>query len=155
MPIKRIPVLAFLLFLISCTATGLYEKVEFLPAQEWSRLNGPEFKFEITDTSSSYKIYFLIRHTDAYAYNNIWIKVQSRTPGDSIERAERFDIPLASGDRWLGSGMDDVFDHRVLLYPEPVRFSRTGSYSVVIHQDMRVDPLRHVLNAGMRLEKVN
>jgi hypothetical protein len=51
--------------------------------------------------------------------------------------------------------MDDIFDHRILLYKEPVRFSKPGTYTVRFRQDMRTDPLEHVLNAGLRLEKAN
>ena len=155
MPTKQILVVLSLLLLMSCAQTGLYEKVDFLPQHEWPRSYTPEFSFDIADTAASYRIYFLLRHSDAYAYNNIWIRVQSLSPGDSSKQSTRFDIPLATEDRWLGSGMDDIFDHRVLLYPEPVRFSRKGPYTVTIQQDMRVERLKHVLNAGLRLEKVN
>jgi gliding motility-associated lipoprotein GldH len=155
MPTKQILVVVSFLFLMACTQTGLYEKVDFFPRQEWTRSHTPEFTFDISDTASSYRIYFLLRHSDAYAYSNIWINIRSLSPGDNAEQATRFDIPLATDDRWLGSGMDDVFDHRVLLYPEPVRFSRKGRYTVIIQQDMRVNRLKHVLNAGLRLEKVN
>lgn len=155
MSIQRILVFGFLLFSLSCSTTGLYEKVAFLPKQQWSRADTPTFTFGITDTVSSYRIYFLIRHADAYAYNNLWIKLQSRTPGDSAAQTARFEIPLATDKGWLGSAMDDIVDHRVLLYPDPVRFSSPGTYTVTIQHDMRVEPLKHVLNAGLRLEKIN
>ncbi len=139
---------------LSCTETGLYEKVEFMPRQEWPQSFQPEFSFDIADTLSNYRLYFLFRHDDGYAYNNLWIKIHSQLPGDSTLRTERFEIPLATESRWLGTGMGDVYDHRVLLYPEPVRFSRKGRYSVRLEQNMRIDPLQHVFNTGLRVEKV-
>ena len=51
--------------------------------------------------------------------------------------------------------MDDLHDHRVLLYREPVRFSKTGLYTIKIAHDMRVEPLQYVFNVGLRVEKVN
>jgi gliding motility-associated lipoprotein GldH len=153
---KKLSVVAFIcIFFSACLQTGLYEKITFMPAQKWEYAFQPEFKFEITDTTSAYRLYFLLRHDNAYAFNNLWVSVDSRLPGDSVIRTERFEFKLASGQKWLGTGMDDIFDHRILLYNEPVRFSKQGTYSVRFRQDMRTDPLEHVLNAGLRLEKAN
>ena len=55
--------------------------------------------------------------------------------------------------RWLGSGMDDIFEHRILINPQP-RPLRKGTYTFTLEQDMREDPLEHILNAGIRVEKV-
>jgi gliding motility-associated lipoprotein GldH len=152
---KFLVITVFYIFFSACLQTGLYEKITFMPAQKWEYSFQPEFKFEITDTISSYRLYFLLRHDNAYAFNNLWVSVDSQLPGDSVMRTERFEFKLASGQKWLGTGMDDIFDHRILLYNEPVRFSKQGTYSVRFRQDMRTDPLEHVLNAGLRLEKAN
>ncbi len=154
MSFKQLLVIASLLTVVSCTETGLYEKVVFMKGNEWSNAQSPEFNFEIKDTSANYHVYFLFRHADAYAYNNVWISLKSKLPGDSVPRTERFDIQLAANNRWLGSGMDDIFDHRVLLYREPVRFIKPGNYTIQIKHDMRVEPLQHVFNVGLRLEKL-
>jgi gliding motility-associated lipoprotein GldH len=50
--------------------------------------------------------------------------------------------------------MDDLFDHRVLLYRDAVKFSKPGEYTIRISHDMRVEPLEGVLNMGLRIEKV-
>lgn len=146
--------LSTILFLGSCNEIGLFEKVFFTPSQQWSQSFQPEMKFDITDTSSSYLIYFTVRHADAYPYNNLWIKLYSKMPGDSFEKEERYDIPLADGNRWLGTGMDDIFNHRVLLYRTPVKFMKPGEYQLRIVHDMRVDPVKYIFNVGMRIEKV-
>ena len=154
MSFKQLIVIASLLMVVSCTETGLYEKVVFLKGNEWSNAEPPRFNFEIKDTSADYLVYFLFRHADAYEYNNVWIKLNSKLPGDSVARSERFDILLAANGRWLGSGMDDIFDHRVLLYKDPVRFIQPGNYTIQINHDMRVESLNHVFNVGLRLEKL-
>lgn len=151
---RSLIVLLLIVNLSSCGETGLYEKVIFMPEQQWPQSYQPEFNFEVSDTLSSYRLYFLIRHDDGYAYNNIWIRLYSKLPGDSVQRSERFEIPLATENRWLGIGMGDIYDHRVLLYPKPVRFTRKGHYTVKLEQNMRVDPLKHVFNTGIRVEKV-
>jgi gliding motility-associated lipoprotein GldH len=154
MLVKKIIVVLLILVMVSCEETGLFEKVVFMPKQEWAYANKPSFSFDVKDTISSYQVYFLIRHSDAYEYNNIWINVSSQMPGESIQQYQKFEIPLATANRWLGSGMDDIYDHRVLLYREPVKFRKPGSYTITIAQDMRVDPLKQVFNVGLRLEKI-
>lgn len=141
-------------FLASCSETGLFEKVVVIPKYQWETAFQPSFSFEITDTASKYQVYLIVRHADAYEYNNLWVRLHSKLPADSNWRSERFDIPLASQDKWLGSGMDDIFDHRVLLYREPVKFSKPGSYHIRIEQHMRINPLEHVFNIGLRIEKI-
>jgi gliding motility-associated lipoprotein GldH len=154
MSAKNILAALLILFLFSCEETGLYEKVVFMPKQEWPSAYKPTFNFEIKDTSSSYQVYFLIRHADAYEYNNIWINVNGQMTGDTTLSSNKFEIPLATANRWLGTGMDDLFDHRVLLYKNAVRFMKPGVYTITMSQDMRVDPLKHVFNVGLRLEKI-
>lgn len=155
MLIRLFQIIILALIFSACRETGLYEKVHFMKGNAWSANQQPEFVFEVKDTVSKYQVYFLIRHGDAYEFNNIWIKLNSKLPGDSVDRKDRFDISLATQNKWLGSGMDDIFDHRVLLYREPVKFSKTGQYTISIGHDMRVEPLDHVYNVGLRIEKVN
>lgn len=151
----RIFAIALLFFFFSaCSRIELFEKVVSTPSQQWKHSFQPEIIFNIQDTSSSYNIYFTFRHLDAYQYNNVWVKLHSKLPSSKIENTERYDIPLATEKRWLGTGMDDIFDHRVLLYKDPVKFSKPGKYIIRIEQDMRVDPLEDVLNIGLRIEKV-
>ncbi len=154
MLIRSFQIIILALFFSACSETGLYEKVYFMEGNAWSANQQPAFVFEVKDTVSSYQVYFLIRHGDAYEFNNVWIRLNSKLPGDSVVRKDRFDIPLANQNKWLGSGMDDIFDHRVLLYREPVRFRKTGQYTISIGHDMRVEPLDHVYNVGLRIEKV-
>lgn len=151
---KILLIAAVSFFLVSCNQTGLFEKVVVIPKHQWETSFQPTFSFEITDTASKYQVYLIVRHNDAYEYNNLWVRLHSMLPGDSTWRSERFEIPLASQDKWLGSGMDDIFDHRVLLYRDPVKFSKPGPYQIRIEQHMRVNPLEHMFNVGLRIEKI-
>ena len=142
------------LMLGSCTRTDLYEKNIALPSHQWAYTNKPSITFTITDTVSSYNIFFVVRHTDAFHFNNLWVKLKSTAPGGSISTTQQFDLPLASQTGWTGTGMDDVFEHRILLYRRPVKFLRQGDYSIILEQVMRENPLEEIMNVGVRLEKV-
>lgn len=142
------------LVLSSCGNIDLFEKQDTIPRQEWYYNNVPEFKFNIRDTSSLYNIYVVVRHTDQYNYNNIWLQIGSKFPGDSMQY-KKLNLKLgndASG--WEGIGMDDIYEVRAIITPGPVAFRKSGDYVFSIGQIMRDNPLLHILNIGLRVEKV-
>jgi gliding motility-associated lipoprotein GldH len=147
---------AFLLFFVSfitaCETIDVFEKNVRIPNHEWSNSFRPEISFEITDTTSLYNIYVVLRHTDAYRYKNIYMNIYTHVPGDTVSKA-RVDLQLATDDKgWLGSGMDDIFEHRILI--SKGTFRKSGLYKYTLEQIMREEPLQHVMNVGIRVEKV-
>jgi gliding motility-associated lipoprotein GldH len=142
------------LLLSGCLTSDLYEKNIAIPGHAWDYSFKPTVSFDIIDTTSSYNIFLVVRHTDAFRYNNLWVKIRSKTPGDSVAMTQQFDLPLATQHKWTATGMDDIFEHRILLYRRPVKFSRSGSYTVVMEHVMRENPLEYIMNVGLRLEKV-
>lgn len=150
-----IAIALYLMTFASCGSQGVMEQTSAMPGHQWSSKQIPEFTFEVTDTISLHRLFFVIRHTDAYEFNNIWIGAESLSPGDTSFTSQRFELPLTRGDRWSGSAMDDIREHRILMYREPVRFRKTGVYRVRLHQQMRQDPLRHVMNVGLRIERAH
>jgi gliding motility-associated lipoprotein GldH len=140
--------------LASCSKMELFEKSAPIPEQKWFTTYSPSFSFNITDTASLYNIYIVIRHTDAYKFNNIWLKLDMQFPEDSV-RSRKLDITLGTdANGWEGAGMDDIFEYRKIISPGPVPFKKTGKYTFTISQIMREDPLEHILNVGIRAEKV-
>jgi gliding motility-associated lipoprotein GldH len=68
----------------------------------------------------------------------------------------RYDLVLATNEKgWLASGMDDIYEHRIPLTPSdrPYYFKKPGDYKFTFEQIMREDPLKNVLNVGLRIEK--
>ncbi|HVB03321.1 MAG TPA: gliding motility lipoprotein GldH [Chitinophagaceae bacterium] len=155
MPLKRI----FYACLILCTAScskldslRVFEQNTPIPEYAWRYRFRPSFQVAITDTLSYYTFYVTIRHTDAYPYSNIWLLITSRYPGEK-DTTSRVELPLADPDgRWMGSGMDDIFSQRVLIRQHAI-LSKPGNYTFTFQQDMRQNPLPHVLSVGLRIEK--
>lgn len=138
----------------ACQTIDVFEKNVSLPNHEWSSTFKPEIELEITDTTSLYNIYFVVRHTDAYRYKNLWVNVYTKMPTDSLPK-QRLDMLLATDDKgWLGSGMDDIFEHRIRITNQPVQLNNSGLYKFRLEQIMREDPLQFVMNVGIRVEKV-
>lgn len=156
-PKKNILLISITLLLISsCTRIGVFEKDVAIPGHAWSAAFKPVIDFEVTDTASLYNIFVVIRHTNAYRYNNIWLNIYTLFPGDTARKQQRFELPLATDDKgWLGSGMDDIYEQRVSITKDrPVKFPRPGIYHFKLENVMREDPLQYVMNVGIRVEKV-
>lgn len=140
--------------LSSCQTIDLYEKTVPIPKHAWNSSFKPEFRFIIKDTTVPYRVFITLRHTDQYTYNNIWVNLSTQAPGDTLQKVQ-YELPLASREGWLGSGMGDIYDHRIAITPpnQDLYFRRSGEYVFTLEHIMRQDPLLHVLDVGLRLEK--
>ena len=146
-----VPLVSF--FVFSCTTVDLYERTVSLPGHEWKSTNKPEFNFTITDTTVLYQVFFVIRHTEKYNYNNIWVNYYYQPPNDTLHKESR-EFQLATNEKgWLATGMDDIYEHRIKLAPDAGKL-KAGSYKFILENIMREDPLKEVLNVGVRIEKV-
>lgn len=154
----------FLVLIAFCAALGFagclpspyYQKDQTIPRNQWTYQFKPKFKFEITDTTSTYNLYFIIRHTEAYPFSNIWMWVYTKQPGDSVATRSRIEIPLAEpSGKWLGKGMGEIWEQRLPMTKDgaPMVFNKTGTYEMQFEQNMRVNPLPEVLQIGLRVEK--
>ena len=140
--------------LLSCTQVDVFEKNVAIPKSEWRYDYQPAFQFTINDTGSLYNLYIVLRHTDSYRYNNIWLNVGTQSPGDSV-RYQRFDLQLGTdANGWEGTGMGDIWELRKTITNGPFKFNRPGNYNFTVAQVMRENPLAGVMNVGVRVEKV-
>ncbi len=147
------PVGFLLILLLSCKQTDVFEKNTTIPKYEWRSDFEAAGNFDIADTVSAYSIYLVLRHTDAYKYNNIWLHIGLQPPGDSLFK-QRVELKLGDdANGWEGSGMNDIWEVRKLLNGQPRRFKKTGTYRFTISQIMRDDPLANIMSVGLRLEK--
>lgn len=139
--------------LFSCTQINTFEKNVNIPKFEWRSDFAVKGSFIVKDTSHTYNTYIILRHTDAYKYNNIWLNVAIQPPGDSLHNL-KVDLQLGTDAKgWFGTGMNDIWEIRQLLFNQPMKFKKSGTYNFSITQIMRDDPLRAVMSAGLRVEK--
>ena len=146
---------AFLcLLLFSCRQIDLFEKDTPIPKYQWQNNFSAKGIFNITDTIAAYNLFLVLRHTDAYKYNNIWLNVGLQSPGDTMYR-QKVDLSLGNdANGWEGSGMNDIWEVRKLLNGEPKRFKKAGPYNFNIDQIMRDNPLFNIMSVGLRIEKI-
>jgi gliding motility-associated lipoprotein GldH len=143
------------LCLSACGQTEVFEKNKAIPKYKWQYDLRPTFEFNITDTSTLYNLYVVLRHTDAYGYNNIWLNIGTQSPGDSM-RYQRFDLQLGNdATGWEGTGMDDIWEVRKAITRGPTKFNKAGTYKFSVAQIMRENPLDNIISVGIRVERIN
>jgi gliding motility-associated lipoprotein GldH len=137
----------------ACANIDVFEKNVAFNNRVWAGKQPQSIQFTVTDTTALYKIYLVFRHTDSYGFNNLWLTITRKGPDTTY--SEKVDIPLANNEQgWLGTGMDDIWEHRILLTSKPVVFRRKGDYQFQLEHIMRQEPLEQVMNIGLRVEKV-
>lgn len=147
----------YCLLLNSCTKLNVFEKEVTFPEYQWDYSNTPSFQFAISDTAAKYHVYVVLRHTDAYRYNNIWLNIGFQSPTDSLRKVQ-YEFTLGNdATGWQGTGMDDIWEVRKLITNGPLEyftFKKQGNYKFTLAQAMRENPLKNIMNAGIRVEKV-
>jgi gliding motility-associated lipoprotein GldH len=146
------------LITVSCNTIDLYEKSVSIPGHSWKNDYKPSFTFTIKDTVSTYELFLVLRHTDKYNYNNIWVNISVKSPGSDAVKIFKADKQLGSDEKgWLATGMDDIYEHRLALNDEMVNnnisLRKPGNYTFTLEQVMRENPLNNVLSVGLRIEK--
>lgn len=128
-----------------------------MPKNAWNYSFKPSFKFNITDTTAGYQLLFLVRHTDAYPFNNIWLMMETKGPGDTAFTKMRAEVRLAAPNgQWLGRGMGDIYEQRAAINStaQPAIFPKAGEYVIRLSQDMRRNPLPEIMQVGLRIENL-
>ena len=142
-----------LMSMSSCLQIDLYEKNTPIPNYAWKQDFEVKGSFEIKDIASANNLFIILRHTDKYTYNNIWLNLGIQNPGDSMY-FQKINIELGNdATGWYGSGMNDIWEYRYKLTPIAKPFIKKGIYNFSIKQIMRDDPLPNVMSAGFRIEK--
>jgi gliding motility-associated lipoprotein GldH len=153
MKFSRIILLATLL--AGCGNIDLYEKTVTVPGHSWESRFVPSFDFELTDSNQVYyEVFAVLRHTEKYRYNNLYINLRIQGPGQDTALLIRRELQLANNEQWLGEGMDDIYEHRIPIGRLGEASAVVpGTYQISLEQIMREDPLEHVLDIGIRVEK--
>ena len=99
---RFVPIFVLVVLLSSCGDLLVYEKSYSFENHTWSQRVKPVFKFPIMDTSKQYDFLLTLRTTTDYKYNNLWIYLNTKTPGGQTAR-EPFEIKIANPDgTWIG-----------------------------------------------------
>lgn len=147
-------VVAGLFFMTACDQHRVFDENVEIPDNKWSSEKPVVLQMNITDTVNPHNVYINLRNASHYPFSNIFLFLNTKFPDGKIDR-DTLEIMLAGKDgKWLGEGLGDIWDNRV-LFKKNVAFPQAGEYRFEITQAMRLDPLPGIMDVGMRVEKVN
>jgi len=144
---------ASLLLFAGCTdKNAVIDQNTEVADHNWTYLNRFGFPVKIEDEKQAYTVYMNLRVTGDYKYSNLFVLI-SQTGPDKKTAPKRYEMKLANKDgEWLGKGSGNLYSYQVpflIDYKFPVK----GTYTFVIEQNMRDNPLREVSDVGIRVEK--
>jgi len=99
-----------------------------------------------------YDFYINIRHSEAYAYRNIYFFVNTVFPNGNISR-DTIECMLADiRGKWYGNGYGNIKENKILIRRN-LQFQNAGLYKIVFIQAMREDELQGMSDIGILIDK--
>lgn len=134
------------LYLGACTPKyNDYSQFFDIEEDGWAYGNQLEFTPETQDSIVSGQLDLAIRHSNAYAYSNLWIEIQHFN-GDST-RIDTVNVELADVyGRWHGNGLGTSFQYQ---FPLSHNFTLYRDKPILIKHIMRVDKLEGIEQIGL------
>ena len=150
----RYLILVIALQLSSCDDRRLYEKNVELQEKMWLADSIVNFKFTLESSQKKYNLYYNIRNTRSYPFQNIYVRYHLEDTLGNVIRKELINQDLfdQKTGRPFGSGMGDVFDHQFPILTN-YKFDRAGVYQFSLQHYMRPDTLQEIISVGLRLEQ--
>ncbi len=142
------------LLFISCDTNRVFEKNTELPDYIWDKSNILKFQADIQDTISSHNLYINVRNASNYQFSNLFLFVTTHSPKGGVVK-DTIELRLANEKgEWLGNGLGDIWDNQI-IYKRNIKFPYKGIYTFELEQAMRNTRLPFILDAGIRIERVN
>ena len=153
----------FLLFLfigmcVSCDSNIVVSEMKSLPGY-WGQNEKLEFVIPELDSLKTYHVFFHVRNTNEYPYNNIYIIANIQFPhGKTVTDTLEYRMAAPDGS-WLGTGIGEVKESK-LWYKENVSFFEKGNYILTVSQAVRnngevsgVSQLKGITEVGYSIEE--
>lgn len=143
-------VLLVVLTLSACGRGSLYEENVDLDKRIWIADSTVNFTFKVTDPSPAYDIFFNVRNTLSYPYQNLYIQSEMKDANGEVLVKQLDNIQLfdpRSG-KPFGKGLGDIFSHEYKAI-SGYQFADTGQYTIALQQYMRRDTIPELLSVGI------
>jgi gliding motility-associated lipoprotein GldH len=141
-----------LLMMASCNQSALYHQHVTLDEQGWPKNEAVHFNVTVPDTLTPYDYYLTIRHTNNYAYSNIYFFLETKFPNGNVTR-DTIECILANDEgKWYGKGWGNIKEDNILLNKNML-FPVSGTYDFYFIQAMRTDTLKDFVSLGINIVK--
>lgn len=143
----------FVMLLSSCDSNRFFEDNQAVKEESWEYSDTKKFTIDVSDTTTHYNILINLRHSFAFDWRNVYVKVGTEFP-DGHKTESRVNLLLSEPDgRWYARCIGDNCFIGIPI-KEDIMFPQKGKYTFTIQQDMRQNPLPKIRYVGLRIERV-
>ena len=138
---------------MSCKNGQKEEYYHIFENKEWNTDSTVRFEAENTDTSVTYDLYVMIRHTTNYRFQNLFLFTEIQGKKDTLEI-----ILSEKNGKWNGRGFGDVKELKIKIEIN-IRFSQGLMDDISFEQAMRyqdlekINELQEILAIGITIQK--
>ncbi|MCB0820624.1 MAG: gliding motility lipoprotein GldH [Bacteroidetes bacterium] len=141
-----------LLFLASCDNNLLFDENSSIDNMSWAQNDVKSFNYQVDDTLQACNFYMNIRHTEDFAFSNLYVFLKTEFPnGEAARDTMEFILQEPDG-KWKGSGAGSLRDNSI-MFKQNLRFPLKGMYRFSFEQAMREPQLKGISEIGLRIEK--
>ena len=117
----------------------------------WNIEDSVIFSFNIQDTAKAYNISLFFRNTLDYPYQNLFILAETHY-NDNIITLDTLEYLITNKyGQWEGRGLGKLKNNYFIFNPS-LKFSKPGSYSIILRHGMRMNPLKGSDKIGFKIE---
>ena len=135
---------------MSCKQEVVSSAYQDLDEHGWAVTDTVHLTLNVEDTTQAYDLAVNLRHSELYAYQNLWLFMQS---ADSLSPLP-VDTVLAclanDRGRWLGTRAGHYYTGYVIA-EHGLTFPRTGTYNFTIVHGMRDSVVQGIADIGLEL----
>lgn len=140
-----------LISVVSCQSDYYFSQIE-IPKDAWTYNNSVEFIFPVEDTISTYDMHLEIDHLDSYPFQNLYMKLVTELPNDSIYyQTVSFELSDKAG-YWLGTCQGPNCGIKIPIQTN-IHFTQIGQYRLTLNQFTRTDSLTGIGQIALRISE--
>jgi gliding motility-associated lipoprotein GldH len=146
--------LLIIIGLFSCGKRTIFEKYIEIDNSTWNCKSVISFNVPISDIGKKYNIYLVVRHSEVYPFNNLYVGVDIYTPSGD-KRSNEYYLEIRNEDRsFKGDVLGDIWDVKVQIMRN-ASFTKEGIHKFDISNLMQYTNLPDIMEIGLIVEEQN
>jgi gliding motility-associated lipoprotein GldH len=148
--------LVFILGILGCKQLDTSIQLHQISNGKWAQDNKAKFNFNLGRPNGKYLTYIIVRHTNDYKYNNLFVNINYKIDSNKENSILHYEIPLTKNNtEWAGKVFNNVIEARIpanIFTDEQLMNAKQVQIS--LENIMREDPLEEMLQVGLMFQPI-